>query len=177
MRGGKPKPIQRQIAEGDPSKRGVHKLDEALRSLPHAEQGLPDCPADLGPVAREAWNFWREELTKMGLAFRPDSVMLEGACVHFERAKLADGLLKRHGILIAEPVTDRNGRPTGATRVRNNPALAVSNQAWALVRSFCSEFGLSPVGRQRLAVEAPDTSREDLLELLSRPRTPRTPVQ
>jgi phage terminase small subunit len=50
------------------------------------------------------------------------------------------------------------------------------NQAWALMRSFCTEFGLSPVSRMRLAVEKEDVGEADLLELLGRPRENRAPL-
>jgi P27 family predicted phage terminase small subunit len=178
MRGRKPKPIERQIAEGDPRKHGVHKLEEARDALPEAEKGLPKCRADLGPLARFAWNFWKAELEKMNLAFLPDRMMLEGACVHYQRAKLADSMIDKHGLVVVEAQTDREGKLTGQKRIRNNPAIAISNASWALVRSFTSEFGLSPIGRQRLDVQRDhDNSRDELIALLSQPRTPKTNVQ
>jgi P27 family predicted phage terminase small subunit len=178
MRGRKPKPIQRQIVEGDPSKHGVHKLEEARDALPQVDKGLPNCPADLGPLARFAWNFWKAELEKMNLAFQPDRMMLAGACVHYQRAKLADSMIDKHGLVVVDAQIDHEGKPTGHKRIRNNPAIAISNASWALVRSYTSEFGLSPIGRQRLEVQRDDNnSREELIALLSQPRTPRTNVQ
>jgi phage terminase small subunit len=53
----------------------------------------------------------------------------------------------------------------------------VSNRAWTLVKSFCSEFGLSPVSRTRLAIEKPGVEEADLMAKLSQPHAPRTPVQ
>lgn len=178
MRGRKPKPIERQIAEGDPRKHGVHKLEEARDAVPQAERGLPPAPEDLGPIARAQYEFWREELTKMDLSYRPDGVMLEAAATHYSRAKQADALIERHGLIVVDVATDVNGKATGRRHVHRNPALAISNQAWVLVRSFCSEFGLSPVGRQRLDVQHDhDDSRSELIALLSQPRTPKTNVQ
>lgn len=176
MRGRKPYPIQRQIVEGDRSKLGVHKLDARLAAIPKAEPGLGDCPADLGEIARAAWKFWRAELERMKLAFRPDRMALEGACTHYERARQADALIRKHGLVIADIITDEKGKIVARRHARRNPAIAISHQAWALVRSFCSEFGLSPTGRQRLAVEPEDTSQQELLALLMRPRTPKTEV-
>jgi hypothetical protein len=59
MKGRKPKPAARQIAEGDPSKRGVHKLDAKLDAEPKATRGLPPCPKHLRGRARTAWRCWR----------------------------------------------------------------------------------------------------------------------
>jgi phage terminase small subunit len=44
------------------------------------------------------------------------------------------------------------------------------NAAWMLLKAFCSEFGLSPVSRTRLAIEKPADAEDDLLEILSQPR-------
>ena len=54
--------------------------------------------------------------------------------------------------------------------VRPHPGLAIRDRALALLRSFCSEFGLSPVSRARLSVDRVDTSEEDLWAILSQPR-------
>ena len=79
MRGRKPKTAAQQIAEGDPSKRGVHKLDARLEAEPKATRGLPAPPQHLKGLARKAWRFWSEELEAMNLDCRPDAMMLEGA--------------------------------------------------------------------------------------------------
>jgi hypothetical protein len=48
--------------------------------------------------------------------------------------------------------------------------VAQMNAAWMLLKAFCSEFGLSPVSRTRLAIEKPAAGEDDLLEILSQPR-------
>jgi P27 family predicted phage terminase small subunit len=169
-RGRKPTPTSRQVAEGDPRKRGVNKLDAQLASEPKAERGLPECPEHLGERARWAWDLWKEELEKMQLDARPDQVMLEGACVNYGRAVEADLLELKHGPLIAEPIVRLDGTPTGRTKIKANPAIAISNKSWKLVHTFCSEFGLSPVSRTRLTIEKGGGEKDELLELLSRPR-------
>jgi P27 family predicted phage terminase small subunit len=58
-------------------------------------------------------------------------------------------------------------------KIRKHPAVEVSNAAWRQLRAFCSEFGLSPVSRTRLAIDKADQKGQDLAELLSKPRTPR----
>ena len=100
----------------------------------------------------------------MHLDSRCDGQMLEGACVSYGRAAKADEIIERDGITIAEMTRD------GKLKVKQHPAVAVSNAAWRQVRSFCSEFGLSPVSRTRLTPEKPDSSDVDLFALLSQPR-------
>jgi phage terminase small subunit len=79
MRGRKPKSAASQIAEGDPAKRGKHKLEARLESESKAVRGLPACPQHLKGTARKAWRFWAAELEGMNLDCRPDALMLEGA--------------------------------------------------------------------------------------------------
>ena len=169
MRGRKPKPLSQQIAEGDPRKKGKRKLKEELAKEPKAARGLPDCPDHLEGRARDAWQFWREELVAMHLDCRPDAMMLEGACVNYARAVEADLTLAKQGLIYGQPIFDVNGQRVG-TKIKAHPAVAISNAAWVRVRAFCSEFGLSPVSRTRLTLEKPDTSSEDLMTLLSQPR-------
>src|SRR5436305_14436798 len=149
MRGRKPKPIAQQIAEGDPRKRGKRKLEESRAREPKAARGLPDCPEHIEGRARSAWDFWREELIAMNIDSRPDAMMLEGACVGYGRAVEADEMLAKQGLVIAQPIVDINGQRI-SVKVKDHPAVAISNAAWRQVRAFCSEFGLSPVSRTRL---------------------------
>src|SRR5512139_1727103 len=138
-RGRKPKPAARQIAEGDPSKRGVRKLDERLASEPAATKGLPACPRHLTGWARRIWKFWSEELEAMDQDRRPDAIMLEGACVNYARAVEADLQIQLDGMYIPEPIVNKSGEVI-AVKKRKHPAEQVSARAWKLVHSFCSEF-------------------------------------
>jgi P27 family predicted phage terminase small subunit len=170
MRGRKPKSASRQIADGDPSKHGVHKLEARLEAEPKAARGLPACPQHLKGIAEKAWHFWCEELEAMGLDCRPDAMMLEGACVAYATYVKMHERIDEQGELVAKK--ERNP-VTGAMEVvdvRAHPGLAIRDRALALLRSFCSEFGLSPVSRARLSVDHVDSAEEDLWAILSQPR-------
>jgi P27 family predicted phage terminase small subunit len=167
------KPFTVQRAEGDPRKRGVHVLDNLIASEPEAERGLPACPRHLTGRARAAWKFWSEALHLMDIDRRPDAVMLEGACVAYQRAVIADLNLLARGVVVDEFAIVK-GKPV-LVRTKRNPADAVSNNAWARVRAFCGEFGLSPVARTRLATEDRVRTREPRTSLLEKLRAPRPP--
>ena len=96
--------------------------------------------------------FWQAELEVMKIAYRPDSAMLEGACRNYARAVAADLQVDREGAVIDEPVFYKGDVLPNVTRKKKHPAVAVSSAAWSLVKSFCSEFGFSPVSRTRLTV-------------------------
>ncbi len=163
-----------QIAEGDPRKRGVHKLEDALAGEPQAQRGLPRCPAHLNPRARAAWNFWSRELESMGLDHLPDAMMLQGACVNYSRAVEADLIVKKDGLIVEESTLDKETGEKIVLRRRTHPALGISRTCWMLTHKFCSEFGLSPVSRTRLKVEKRDDGVQDLAALLATPRPRKT---
>jgi P27 family predicted phage terminase small subunit len=173
VRGRKPKPTARQIAEGDPRKKGKRKLEEKLAAEPNTTRGLPACPRHLKGRARAAWTFWVAELADMGLDRRPDAMMLEGACVNYSRAVQADLIVERDGPMVEESMIDEKSGERIVLKIKYHPAITVSNAAWRQVRAFCSEFGLSPVSRTRLTIEKKDDGLEDLAKILSQPRAPR----
>jgi P27 family predicted phage terminase small subunit len=179
MRGRKPKPTATQIAEGDPRKHGVHKLDDRLASEPAATKGLPECPRHLTGRANHAWKFWAEELAAMDLDRRPDAMMLEGACVNFARAVEADLLVQIEGLVIVQEIKTSKSGEVISIKKKKNPAVDISSKAWSLVRAFCSEFGLTPVSRTRLAIGKEGGKEDDLAALLLQPRVmkPKATVQ
>jgi P27 family predicted phage terminase small subunit len=174
MRGRKPKPASRKLAEGDTRKVGSRKLAARIAAEPKAGRGLPTCPQHLRGRAREVWNFWVAELIAMSLDRRPDAQMLEGACVAYEAAVNSYETIQTQGRLIAKRTTDPKTGQLVVVDVRPHPAVAMGNDAWALLRSFCSEFGLSPVSRTRLSIERADTGEEDLMKILMQPRPAKT---
>lgn len=183
MPGRKPKPIAQQIAEGDPSHAGISRLKARKAGEPKAGKGLPDCPPHLGAKAQEAWVFLVGQLEEMDIDRRPDAPMLEGICVAYERAVKADSIIGREGLVIKRrailKTTDKNGEEKQRSVVvgqKTHPAVAISNSAWKQVKSFCMEFGLSPVSRTRLSIEKKGGEMEELNAILSRPRERKQPA-
>jgi len=178
MRGRKSKPAHQQLAEGDPRKRGVHKLVARAEAEPRAARGLPPCPKHLQGVARKAWRFWAAELEDMGVDARADAMMLEGACVSYQtyiamHAKVAD-----QGELVARKERNPKTGQMEVVDVRAHPGLAIRDRALMQMRAFCCEFGLSPVSRARLSVERSERDADaDLMAILTQPRIARQTEQ
>lgn len=168
----KPKPLSRQISEGDTRKRGKKKLKQLAKLEAQPTRGLPECPEHVIGRARDAWAFWKAELIDMHLDARPDAMMLEGACVNYARAVQADQIVEKEGAIV-EDVVLFQGVPTGFVRIKKHPAISISNSAWSQVKAFCSEFGLSPVSRTRLAIEKGEKPGENLGKILTQPRLPK----
>jgi|SRR5579862_735412 len=173
MRGRKPKPVAMQIAEGDPSKHGVHRLEQSLANEIKASRGLPRCPAHLKGKARKAWKLWSEELADMDLDCRPDAQMLEGACAAYESFVECYDIIQKQGRLVAKRALNPATNSLEVVNVRPHPAIGMMNSALMVMKAFCSEFGLSPVSRLRLSIDKPDNDQDDLMAVLSRPREPR----
>jgi len=164
-----------QIAAGDPRKKGMHKLEEQLAAEPNASRGLPECPEYLEGRARQAWMFWSEELQAMDLDRRPDGPMLEGACIAYDAAIDSYLTIKAQGRCLAKKTIDPRTNKVVTLDMKPHPAVRQGNEAWGLMKSFCSEFGLSPVSRTRLAIEKTNDGEADLMELLSQPRAKKLP--
>ena len=178
MKGRKPKPAARQISEGNPRKRGVHKLNAMAEAEPKPAQGLPPCPKHLKGVARKAWAFWSQELEAMKLSARPDAMMLEGACVSYQTYVAMHKKVEEQGELVAKKERNPKTGLMEVVDVRAHPALPVRDRALMQMRAFCCEFGLSPVSRARLSVESSEADAHDeLMSILSQPRIPRKTMQ
>jgi len=175
MRGRPPKTRQQAAADGDTRKIGARKHEAMVTSGPVAEQGLPPCPDRMKGDAREAYEFWKDQLEKMNLAEMPDGKTLERAAVHYALANKADAKLEAEEEVIEVPIVSKKGELIGHKPVIN-PWVKIREKADTIFRQFASEFGLSPVSRTRLEVERNDSSGGDLGKVLSGPRAQRAPV-
>ena len=106
----------------------------------------------------------------MNLDCRPDAMMLEGACIAYQAAIEAYETIQKQGPLVAKRILDPETNKLVVSNVKPHPAVAQGNAAWMLLKAFCSEFGLSPVSRTRLAIEKPADGEDDLMAILSQPR-------
>jgi P27 family predicted phage terminase small subunit len=177
MKGRKPKTAERQITEGDPSKRGMGKLEDRLSREAQAREGFPDCPKHLRGRARAAWEFLAVELGCMDQDRRPDAFALEGACAAYARAVEADGIVARDGALVDNVRMTSKGDVVTLGQIPN-PAILVSTRAWNQFRQFAVEFGLTPISRTRLSTDKPmKSTSDDLAALLATPRVKRESVQ
>jgi len=100
----------------------------------------------------------------------PDAQAREGACQAYARAVKADILLDKEGIIIKETaIVDGE---VVVLKMKKHPAVEISNRAWMAVKSFCCEFGFTPVSRVRLTLDKRSSSdgEDDLLKVLTAPR-------
>lgn len=168
------KTAREQIVEGDRSKRGVHKLDSALRSEPKVESGLR-CPDRLKGDARDLFLFFSEQLNLADLDAKPDSPALAVACIALATAWKCDRKLARQGEVREVPILAGIGRKRKILGYRQQKSRwwSVKREAEIIVRAFANQFGLvGPSSRAGMEVKHSASLQDDkeLWALLTKPR-------
>jgi phage terminase small subunit len=74
MRGRKPTPTRLKVLTGNPGKRPLNAAEH------HPEPAVPDCPPELGPVARREWDRLVSELAPLRLLTHLDRAALAAYC-------------------------------------------------------------------------------------------------
>lgn len=157
-RGPKPKPTRAKELAGNPGKRPLNDRE------PRPERGAPTCPGWLSKEARAEWRRVCPELDRLGLLCRKvDRAALAAYCQAYAELEYATALLNTEGRIVKEPITSTS-RVTGETsvvgqRLKAHPAVKLQRDAFARVKSFLSEFGLTPASRVNL--RTPDAPIQD----------------
>jgi P27 family predicted phage terminase small subunit len=155
MTGRKPKPTGLKEAQ----------VSRGHRPLPKGEPkptGVPTCPSHLDKIAKSEWRRIVKELAPLGLVTHVDRAALSAYCVSYSRWIDAEVNVQKFGTVIKSP---KSGFPI------NSPYVGIANSALDQMRKFCTEFGLTPASRVRLANSNFDAQAElDLL--LSNDDTP-----
>src|SRR5258705_6840887 len=74
MRGRRPKPTRLKMLTGNPGKRRLNE-DE-----PRPNPNIPECPPELGPVARAEWDRLVDELAVLRMLTNLDRAALAAHC-------------------------------------------------------------------------------------------------
>lgn len=134
--------------------RGTYRPDRRSDAEPQPTPvgAVPKAPAYLGPVGRREWKRVAAELHTLQLLTVVDLAALEGYCAAYQRAVEAEKAVKVAGRLIRTP----------QGFLQPHPELAIAKQAWAEVRRFAGEFGMTPSARTRVRVpESPPAPAAD----------------
>lgn len=145
-----PPPRPQALAKLGGPRKDLSKAEQERRARQHdivAQLGSPDMPDSLkrDRVARETWKRLRPRLLKMKVLSKNQGEALEGLCIAYARAIKADALVRRHGLITIDALSGR---------MFANPAVRISTVAWADVRRFAQEFGLTPASATRVKILA-----------------------
>lgn len=143
-RGRRPTPTALKVLRGNPGKRPINQ-DE-----PRPTPGPPEPPEHLDGEARKQWFRWCDELTSMRVLTKADREILAVMCDAWSRYVKAKKQVDKDGLLVKSP----NGYPM------LNPALSIVNKCAAQLRSFATEFGLTPAARSRITTNGASGANE-----------------
>jgi len=155
----KPKPTKLKILEGNPGKRPLNENEPIPQSI------ASECPDWLLAEAKKEWKRLAPELEKLGLLTSIDRAAFAGYCQSYAKWKKAEKFLKKHGMTIKIPQKDEYGNVV-SIQVKKFPEVSIANECLKQIRSFASEFGLTPSSRGRiyLPTEIIDDEFEKLLD-------------
>jgi P27 family predicted phage terminase small subunit len=118
---------------------------KALKALPTVELLAPECPPELGPVARAEWHRLVPELARLNLIAHLDRGQLAIYCVAYAQWLEAAEFIQKFGSMVKTP----SGFPV------QSPFVAILNrQADTMIR-IASEFGFTPASRAKLVFPEP----------------------
>ena len=116
-----------------------------------------ECPAQLGPVARQEWERIVGELTRLGVLSSFDRGPLAAYCTAYELWVDATEAVQKYGAMIKSP----NGHPI------QSPYLSTVNKQAEIMMRIASEFGFTPASRSRIFSYSKSNSM--LLEIVDKP--------
>jgi P27 family predicted phage terminase small subunit len=135
MRGRRPTPTRLKVLTGNPGKRPLNKAE------PMPEVAIPECPTELGPVAKREWVRLVGDLAALGLLTSLDRAALAAYCGSYALWAEATEAIQKFGTMIKSP----SGYPV------QSPYVAVANRQAEIMMRIASEFGFTPASRSRIA--------------------------
>ena len=150
-RGPRPKPLNLILLNGNA---GHHTLPE---NPVNPTPVLPKPPAHLDQIAKKEWKRVAPELFKLGVLSLVDLAALEGYCENYAIwVRMKKEIIAQGGY--AAYITGKNSQTI--------PELAAMKSAFAMLKTFAAEFGMTPSSRGRMNVERPKDSIDPLDEYL-----------
>ena len=151
MRGRIPKPTRLKALAGNPGKRPLNAGE------PRPEIAIPECPAELGPVARQEWERLAGELAPLRMITALDRAALAAYCGAYAMWLEATEAIQKYGTMVKSP----SGYPV------QSPYVSIANRQAEIMMRIASEFGFTPASRSRIS--APPPAERDLFSLLEKP--------
>jgi P27 family predicted phage terminase small subunit len=116
------------------------------------EMNVPECPPELGPVARREWDRLVGELTSLRILTNLDRAALAAYCGAYALWAEATENIQKFGTMVKSP----SGYPI------QSPYVSIANRQAEIMMRIASEFGFTPASRSRIS--AP---KEQPLDLFS----------
>jgi P27 family predicted phage terminase small subunit len=142
MAGRRPKPTHLKLLQGNPGKRRLNAHE------PKPDMEMPVVPDHLSEGAKAEWTRAGEQLHRLGLLTSIDRSAFSAYCVLWARWVDAEEALKKTGPVVRSP----GGYPM------LSPYYTVANQSLSQMRTYLTEFGMTPSSRSRTSVRTGETA-------------------
>jgi P27 family predicted phage terminase small subunit len=152
MRGRRPIPTRIKVLTGNPGKRPLNEHE------PHPEPRIPDCPPQLGPIAREEWERLTSELSSLRIVTALDRPALAAYCNAYGLWAEATDAIQKYGTMVKSPT----GYPI------QSPYVSIANRQAEIMMRIASEFGFTPASRSRISAAAPVYLQQSLFDLVQK---------
>jgi P27 family predicted phage terminase small subunit len=163
MPGPPPIPTALRRLQGNPGKRPLNDRE------PCPTVQAPTCPKWLSKAAKAEWRRIVPELLSLGLVTELDRAALAAYCVAVAELEWATAELEKAGRIVTVAVYNRNGEVSGHVQ-KPHPAVRLQRDAFARVKAFLAEFGLTPSSRSRLKTPQPEPEADPMTDILRRAR-------
>lgn len=142
------KPTALKKLQGNPGKRPLNTVE------PIAPDGEPELPRGMSKAANREWAFIVPQLRLLGVLSIIDGKALAQYCDAHAHVEMARKEIKKHGLLIEEAVTSKEGFYVG-TKYKENPAVNIYAKFSKIMNTYLQQFGLTPSSRSKLKIEKP----------------------
>jgi P27 family predicted phage terminase small subunit len=146
-----------KVLTGNPGKRALNK-DE-----PRPAAIAPECPPELGPLARAEWDRLAGELGTLQLLTTFDRAALAAYYGAYALWAEATEAIQKYGTMVKSP----SGYPI------QSPYVSIANRQAEIMMRIASEFGFTPASRSRIST--PIKNEPNLFDLLGGSKTEPAP--
>lgn len=136
---------------GNPGKRPLNANE------PQPEPEIPECPPQLGPVAREEWDRLTTQLASLRMINALDRTALATYCCAYGLWAEAIEAIQKYGTMVKSPT----GYPI------QSPYVSIANRQAEIMMRIASEFGFTPASRSRISTPSPADSQPSLFDVVS----------
>jgi P27 family predicted phage terminase small subunit len=136
----KPEPFALKLLKGRGP--GRDSGGRPVASVPSYERSAPSAPGWLPVEARAEWDRVVPEMDRLGILKAIDRGSLAAYCMAWHRFVEASAIVAVEGMVLHD---DKQGR------AQRHPALLTAEAASKDIRSWASEFGLTPAAEHKLA--------------------------
>ncbi len=102
---------------------------------------IPDCPVELGEVARREWDRMAPQLASLRILTHLDRAALAAYCGAYAMWAEATEAIQKYGTMVKSPT----GYPV------QSPYVSIANRQAEIMMRIASEFGFTPASRSRIS--------------------------